>query len=101
MQIRSGELDASNAFKAVHVLGDPADADCQPTMPPANLGMLGLYWGCQDSDPPDPEGCVNYCDNRAGTFYRPMAECKMRRLKYEFCRVCSGKISAAILAAAP
>jgi hypothetical protein len=70
-------------------------------MDPSVAGMLGAYWGCQSSEPPDPPGCANYHDDRASSFYRPMAECKMRRLRYEFCRVCASRIAEAILAVAP
>jgi hypothetical protein len=97
----AGELDMANRFVAVHRLGDALDGQCQPVMAAGFEGMLGLYWGAQNSEPPSPGTCVNYCDTRAGTFYRPMAECKMRRFKYEFCRVCSTKISDAIRAVAP
>jgi len=104
------ELDGAGAFKVVHDYGD-GDApheylgrmyECQPDLPPDEYEMLGAFWGGQNGDGPNTAaGTARYCHNCGTNFYRPMAECKMRRLRYEFCRVCSTLISAAIRAIAP
>jgi hypothetical protein len=94
----AAELDGSNAFRAVHVHGDPFDADDEPIVAPHLTGMLGLYWGCQDalvdSLPGNP-----YQDPCGAQFFRAMARCRMRRTKFPFCRVCEAKIAEAILLA--
>ncbi len=95
------ELDAGGRFRAVHRYGDSMTTDCQPIMASPIQGMLGAFWGCMCSEPADPPGCTTFCDQRGEWFFRPMAECKMRRLRYDFCRVCSDRISSAILAVAP
>lgn len=98
---RPNELRSDGRFAAVHAYGDPMTAECQPIMSGALTGALGLYWGCQYTDPAIGSACDPYCDQRSASFYRPMAECKMRRSRYTFCRVCAKKISEAILSAAP
>ena len=97
----AAELDGNNAFRAVHVLGDPFDINNEPIVSLPLSGMLGLYWGCQDGDPDiaGPEACDPYQDPRGATFYRPMARCKMRRSFFPFCRVCETKIAEAIVLA--
>jgi hypothetical protein len=97
----ANELTSDGRFAAMHVYGDPLNADCQPVMSGGLAGALGVFWGCQDTDPADPAVCDPYCDQRSARFYRPMAECKMRRLRYRFCRVCAQTIGDAIRAIAP
>jgi hypothetical protein len=94
----AAELDANNAFRAVHVLGDPFDINNEPIVALPLSGMLGLYWGCQDGDPDiaGPEACDPYQDPRGALFYRAMARCKMRRSFFPFCRVCETEIAQAI-----
>ena len=97
----AAELDGNNAFRAVHVLGDPFDINNEPIVALPLSGMLGLYWGCQDGDPDiaGPAECDPYQDPRGALFYRPMARCKMRRSFLPFCRVCETKIAEAIVQA--
>ncbi len=92
-------------FRAVHLFGDAnvtftADTPVFST-PTSRNGMLGLYWGCQDIDPDLPGGTSSaFTDPRGRFFYRPMAECRMRKLKSpSFCRVCSHLIAERIRAA--
>jgi hypothetical protein len=100
-----GELDGSGAFLAVHVLGDPFDANNEPVVAPGLTGFLGLYWGCQDVDLPpgtSPPGMCNFYQEPTGApFYRGQARCKMRRRGWPFCRVCSTLIEDVIRTAAP
>jgi len=96
-----GELDSSGGFRAVHTFGDPnVHFTARLHTPvfdatPSFKNNLGLFWGCQDVDdsaPPDPNltnDQIPYEDGRGQHFYRPMAACKMRHLKSDFCRVCS------------
>ena len=95
------ELDSKNAFLAVHVVGDPFDANNEPIVAPNLTGTLGLYWGCQDADPKisGPNACDPYQDPRGAPFYRAMARCKMRRSFFPFCRVCETQIAEAIVQA--
>lgn len=86
---------SGNCLKAVHRFGDPLDPDTlEPRVPDESEGALGLFWGAQyitstAADPCRPrQGCDPYADPRGALFYRPMARCKMRRLKWDFCRVC-------------
>jgi hypothetical protein len=115
----AGELGQNGTFKVVHRIGDPMTGkpDFQPDLALPNATMLGAFWGCQDADnvPPGPAltytcqgqgagqgpGCQPYDDPHGAAYFRPMAECKMRRLRYKFCRVCGHLISEAILDAAP
>jgi hypothetical protein len=95
----AAEKDSSGFLATIHTYGDPLDTSpgadtCQP--PPGLRNILGLFWGGQNSNPPHPTACSNYCDADGAAFYRPMAECKMRRRKYGFCRVCGYLISTVI-----
>jgi hypothetical protein len=98
---KAQELD-NGAFKAIHKNGDPVSSDGQPDMPAHLKGMLGLYWGCQDIDPALPGGgaqCQPYSDPRGAPFHRGEAECRMRRSRYTFCRVCAHRMAERIAAA--
>jgi hypothetical protein len=97
------ELDSLGHFRAQHVVGDPFDANNQPVVAPELTGMLGAYWGCQDIEPGTGSSavCDPYQDARGKGFYRPMAECRMRKSFFNFCRVCAARITDAVIAAAP
>jgi hypothetical protein len=102
---RASEL-GNGQFKAIHRCGDPLYPPSpfnpldplvgQPVMHPASLyGMLGAFWGCQNFDlgqTPDLN-CDDRRDSRGANFFRPMAECRMRKLNYTFCRVCEAVIT--------
>ena len=85
------ELDAGGQFKVIHRQGDPMDSDCQPNLSAAQLKRLGAFWGCHNGKPPGPP--VDRCDPRGKEFYRPMADCRMRNIDADFCRVCSSLIA--------
>jgi IgA peptidase M64 len=99
----AAELDGTGNFRAQHVLGDPFDSNNQPIVAPELKGMLGAYWGAQDiaigtgSQP----GCDPYQDARGAGFFRPMAECRMRKSFFKFCRVCSERMTEVITAYGP
>jgi hypothetical protein len=97
-----GELKVGN-FRAVHQHGDPFDTNGKDPvfiLEPERNGMLGLYWGCQDSAPAvPPTQCDPYQDVRGRFFYRPMAKCKMRRSRDAFCRVCANTIRRRVMLA--
>jgi hypothetical protein len=101
----AGELTSTGVFRAQHVLGDPLDNIDQPIVAAELKGMLGAYWGCQDiaigSGFPGDMCPHPYSDPRGAGFFRPMAECRMRRSRYAFCRVCAAKLTEAVLAVAP
>jgi hypothetical protein len=88
------ELDAGGQFKVIHRYGDPVTTDCEPHLPAAQLKSLGAFWGCHNADPPPTAAApyVGRCDSRGQSFYRPMANCRMRNIDAEFCRVCSSLI---------
>lgn len=106
---RANELDAAGDFRAVHLFGDPKVHFTKGTQTPvfertpSLNGKLGLYWGCQDIDaklsgkPPKPDF---FTDPQGREFYRAMAKCKMRNVKFPFCRVCSALMVDRIRAAA-
>lgn len=104
---RLRELTSTGQFKAVHQVGDRMtqglDEPQAPIVAPAFTKMLGLYWGCMDIDPSiqtHPPVAANACspvDPRGAPFYRPMARCRMRYQKFEFCRVCAHALKTVIL----
>jgi hypothetical protein len=61
----------------------------------ARYDWLGAFWGCQDFDTEEVEdlSCNPWTDKRGSEFFRPMHECRMRKLRWEFCRVCSKAIT--------
>jgi IgA Peptidase M64 len=89
------ELKSNGDFKAVHLFGDPNVHFTAGTHTPvfddrpSLNGKLGLYWGCQDIDPTLPGDCDFWEDGRGRHLYRGMAKCKMRNVKFPFCRVCA------------
>ena len=96
------ELDSQGHFRAQHQLGNPFDANNQPVVAPGLTGMLGASWGCQDIEiGTSSSACDPYQDARGKEFFRPMAECRMRKSFFDFCRVCAAQISDAIVAIAP
>jgi IgA Peptidase M64 len=101
----SSELTGNGGFRAEHLYGDPmitAGTEAgQPDMPAALAGMLGAYWGCQNTNTTTPPAsCAPWDDPGGATYYRPMAACRMRRMRYPaFCRVCSDALSQWIVAA--
>ena len=99
---RAAEVDGAGAFRATHHFGQPLTAAGQPaSVGPNNAyyGMLGAFWGCQNTLCADDQlGCVQPQDPRGKDFYRPMAECRMRGLDMEFCAVCDYVIAARMLA---
>lgn len=92
-------------FRAVHRFGDPDVTFTAQHAPVFNTlksrnGMLGLYWGCQDVDLSIPGGGGDhFTDPRGQLYYRAMADCRMRRMTSDFCRVCSHLIAKRIRAA--
>ena len=97
-----GEIGADGKFTVIHQQGDPvvAGGSCQPALPAAQLGSLGAFWGCHNGSPPRTAADtapLNLCDARGKPFYRAMADCRMRTIKSDFCRVCSHLISERIL----
>lgn len=101
---RPGELDSLGRFRAQHVFGDRFDQNHQPVVAPELTGMLGAYWGSQNiatGMDPTPCGCHPYDDPRGAGFFRPMAECRMRKSFFDFCRVCSAQLTEVITAYAP
>ena len=96
---KADDLDAQGQFKAIHRYGGPMDANGQPVMGAGLYGMLGAFWGCQNitGEVDTPLNCDSYDDVRGQDFYRPMAECRMRWLNMEFCRVCDYEITSRIL----
>jgi hypothetical protein len=103
------ELGSDGRFRAIHkcgtvtvvgsmpICGAPINnVDGQPMMAPEYLyTMLGAFWGCQSFDvgaQPVPL-CDQYRDARGRNFFRPMSECRMRQLRFEFCRVCDKAIA--------
>lgn len=69
--------------------------DGQPDIPGGDYSRLGAFWGCQnfDSDEPDDACCCEpWWDKRGQDFFRPMAECRMRSLEWEFCQVCADEL---------
>jgi hypothetical protein len=90
------ELDAKGQFKVIHRHGDPKTAACQPALTAAKLRSLGAFWGCHNGSPPRTAADttpLDRCDARGKPFYRAMADCRMRNIQSEFCRVCSSLIS--------
>jgi hypothetical protein len=91
-------------MRAVHRFGGLIDAvSGQPVLVPAShYAMLGAFWGCQNVETGtvvDPNHvCNSYSELDAKNFFRPMAECRMRALRYGFCRVCRHLITERILA---
>jgi hypothetical protein len=87
-------------FKAIHRYTDPLDTYTgQPDMTPSKLySMLGAFWGCQnfDADQATDVGCNKYSDTRGRNFFRPMAECRMRKLRFDFCRACGATLASRI-----
>lgn len=96
---KADDLDAQGQFKAIHRYGGPMDANGQPVMGAGLYGMLGAFWGCQNitGQVDTPLNCDSYDDVRGQDFFRPMAECRMRWLTMEFCRVCDYEITSRIL----
>jgi hypothetical protein len=97
------ELDGAGLFRAQHVFGDPFDGSGQPIVAPDLKGMLGAYWGAQDIDigTGSQPGCDPWRDGRGQHFFRGMAECRMRKSYFHFCRVCSTQMTDVISAYGP
>jgi hypothetical protein len=96
---RPSELDSSGNLKVVVRFGDPMRAGCKPVLRPSQSKSLGAFWGCHNGNPPATRTAgpaQDHCDPRGQHFYRPMADCRMRRAKAQFCRVCSDEITKVI-----
>ncbi|MGH7725776.1 MAG: hypothetical protein ACREOU_10170 [Candidatus Eiseniibacteriota bacterium] len=101
---RVGEVDPSGRFRHVYDCpADPQNAPCtvwvnEPSTIDNNDPMhLGLYWGASFIDPGE-DPCVAfqgwnsrfpYVSQLGRNFFRGRARCRMRLLRWEFCRVCS------------
>lgn len=87
-----GELDGSGHLVVIHRVADPVTSSCQPVV--AHPDWLGAFWGCHYGTA-GSTGAI--CDSRGKDFYRSMARCRMRRITWEFCRVCSYLITQRIV----
>ena len=98
---RPHEIDRAGRFRAQHHCGDPLTPTGQPKgVGPNNAyyAMLGAFWGCQNIlDADDQLGCDQPQDSRGKDFYRPMAECRMRKLAMDFCVVCDHEIASRVM----
>ncbi|MGE3278128.1 MAG: M64 family metallopeptidase [Vicinamibacterales bacterium] len=108
--LTADERDADGRPVVVHRLGMPQRdrkpnrvPTKQPDLPEPANSALGAFWGAHSGEPP-ADGLtppsLDCSDARGASFYRPMAECRMRRLDWEFCRVCAARIVSAIRDAA-